>query len=110
MDQFIGVLWKFGVVELFEFVNREFERVDLTLELGHQLLGVSRLSEFQDLFVELDAFLLLLYFLFLFDVAALGERYDSYGVSLRICLYIRNCECMRYYQILLIKLLEIKFR
>lgn len=41
MDQFIGVLWKFGVIELFELIYGEFEGVDFALELRHQLLRIS---------------------------------------------------------------------
>jgi hypothetical protein len=41
VDQLIGVLWKFGVVKLFELVDGELERVDFALKLGHQLLGIS---------------------------------------------------------------------
>ncbi len=41
MNEFVGVLWKFGVVDFFEFVEGQFEGIDFMIELFHEFLGVS---------------------------------------------------------------------
>ena len=69
MNKFIGVLWKFRVVDFFKFIKRELERIDLSIELVHQLLRISGLVKLQYFIIELNAFFFLLSFLFLFYVS-----------------------------------------
>ena len=68
MDQLVGVLGKFRVVDLLEPFKGELKGIDLLLKLGHQLLGVSRLLELKDFVIHLDSFLFFLDFLFLTNV------------------------------------------
>lgn len=70
MHQLVGVLREFGVIELFEFVDGEFEGVNLSFQLGHKLLWISRFSKLEYFIVVFDPFLLLLDLLLLLDVSA----------------------------------------
>jgi hypothetical protein len=73
MHQFIRVLRKFTIVKLLKFVDGELERVDFSLELRHELLGVAGLTKFEDLVVEQHTLFLLLDLEFLLDVAFIGS-------------------------------------
>ena len=60
---------KFGVIKLLQLIDRQLEWIDFSLQLCHQLLGISRLLELKDLFIVFVSFLLLLDLLLLLYVA-----------------------------------------
>lgn len=88
MNEFVGVLWKFGVVDFFEFVEGQFEGIDFMIELFHEFLGVSRFVELEYFVVELDSFFFVFGFLLLLDVLLVGSFFANVFIHENMCVHV----------------------
>lgn len=88
MDKVVRILWIFGVIDLFEFINGQLKGINFFVKLSHKFLRVSRFVEFENLLKEENSFLLALCFQFFLDIFFIGGLFPDMLVHQQMSIHL----------------------